>query len=297
MRPAQVDRSREMYKEKSEPNKMNQLLTGQGKTSVILPTLALQYLLRRSRGRVVVVLPEHMMRETGQKLSQTVAPALRFLSEPLHQVEHERFVNPPRPKVIPAVTYMSDTAAKAFLLSEGRNPGKLFAGALVIMDEFDSLYNPMTSTFNVPVGKELLYQPSKLMDETLKIRESEDEFQEELEEEPEQKQKANKLLMKKMERMSEEMVYNQHYGFSHTNPFSLVTVPYEFANKPSEGSKFSDEDLLYLTTFAALFQIRNEDLAKRSSEWVRRTMLKLLNDQIAPNAILNRFDMTECKIV
>ena len=238
--------------ERAQTFRVRQLLMGRGKTSVILPLLALLCTTQRA---ALVVLPEHMLRETYEGLLVRVAPLLA----------------PTNPLVpLPAVTALTvcdhvqrtlehaghgivvatDTALKAAILSLTKHEDVSSLQSLrrmaMIVDEIDLVYEPLRSTLNFPAGDQAPPMDPALVERLYDaLRDHQTEVHSET---GDARCRAIDRRLTEVLRICARMRYNHKFGFSLASPQQLECIPFSAANTPIEGSSFADPDVVVALT-------------------------------------------------
>ncbi len=221
---------------------LQELLMGLGKTSVILPLLTSQL----SNRKTFIVVPEHMQKESSLNLAMFMEETFLSILPTTRNDPFQNVASILNQDV--GIWIMDDVEFKRIQLNriewercaiEYKDLVETLQNANVIIDEFDSLYNPSTSVLQYPIGDvDLAATGISLSDwiQTLKIIFSKDA-----------KQKNPQL--DKAFHMMKTLKRNEHYGFSVADPTRLTAVPYKYVNTPIEGSSFSYVLLQIILTF------------------------------------------------
>lgn len=135
-----------------------ELLMGRGKTSVIVPLLAfyasslfatdrddnLGYIHERDNSRgCIVVVPNHMVRQTTEVLVRTLIPLGIGITYDLNEIEENNY----------PIVICSGTEYQRLIMDQVNKEKEVFiSDRMVIIDEFDMQYQPNTSEVNLTVG-------------------------------------------------------------------------------------------------------------------------------------------------
>lgn len=220
---------------------VHQAVMGVGKSSTIIPILAMEQM----AANVCIVQPSHLV-------SQAVLNLATILS----------FFNPgdvsigstPNNKKGTSLSISDDAHIKKIHL---QNPELLpYKDSVIILDEFDSMYNPLTSEYNIPEdtvnhpfdeGNFMYEYMSALSGSILEGKEL---------------QGLNPALLSKLKRdieLCDKLVYLCNYGFGS----GITAVPYKYLNTPDLGSEFSDVDVAAITTLLSIkyggFRVQHYD--------------------------------------
>ena len=189
---------------------IHQLMMGKGKSSIITPMLTLMLYNNNidPKGHINIVVPDHLIKQTKETFE-----------------EYMYFFNI-KPNII------SDNDVKLNFLQNKTNPDDIY-----LIDEFDSMYNPIQSNFNIINNKQqitreyinnifnivhnYLFNNSNPIDKMTPI-----EYKYSIEEE----------IMSVL--MSKNYIKNITYGMSNTNKYRYV-IPYLRQDSPYEKSTFS----------------------------------------------------------
>jgi hypothetical protein len=216
---------------------VNQLIMGMGKTAVITPCLILQFLYCFKDdfyNKIILCLPESLKLQTEQLLNNF------------------NILNILNPKLI----ILSDNELKLNLLHDYN----YIENNILIIDEFDTLYNPLSSNLNIPILKEKI---TKSQLNEIIIREYVDLIVNEIDRNnynPTQKlnikliknteihNKLNDILIKCI-----NMTYNLNYGLTkEENKDFYKAKPYSAAYSPIEESDYSEIDFILILTIMSL---------------------------------------------
>ena len=233
---------------------LQELLMGLGKTSVIMPLLASQEISYREQ-KTFIVVPKHMHKESYLNLARysedIILPLVESSREHAYKNIHQ-ILDPYIHKWL-----MDDNEFKRMALNklvwknnltyfDNMQLAQILVNTTVIIDEFDSLYNPSTSVLQYPIGEleieatgltrkqwidilRFIFNPTRpIMKQIENVRP--DTFAKGL-------------------NIANDLKLNQHYGFSHDDLARLTVVPYAYVNKPIEASSFSNILLQFLLTF------------------------------------------------
>ncbi len=224
---------------------LEELLMGLGKTSVILPLLSCEI---QSISRQFIVVPQHMQRESGLNLAMYVENRIFPLT---NSTRENPFLNINQLLNERQTTWLiDDLELKRIQLNKlvwahridsliTTQLSSILESSKLIIDEFDSVYNPSTSVLQYPIG-DITIGSTGITIQEWEILLTEIFTNNKLITFP----KITKALL-----MSEKMIQNQHYGFSHIDTSRTTAVPYVYVNKPVEGSSFSDIILHFILTF------------------------------------------------
>ncbi len=225
---------------------VEELLMGLGKTSVILPLLTCEI---QSITRQFIVVPQHMQRESSLNLAMYVENRIFPLT---NSTRENPFLNINQLLNENQTTWLiDDLELKRIQLNKlvwahridsliTTQLSSILESSKLIIDEFDSVYNPSTSVLQYPIGDITIKSTGITIQEWENLLTAIFTDNNKLMKFP----KITKALS-----MSEKMIPNQHYGFSHTDTSRTTAVPYVYVNKPVEGSSFSDIVLHFILTF------------------------------------------------
>ncbi len=278
---------------------LRELLMGLGKTTVILPLLASKLSLVR---KIFVVVPSHMQKESSLNLASNVelfsfplTPSSR--ENPMKNV-HELLNNDFQINII------DDNELKRIQLNRLVWSNKLdiytnneltniLSNSNLIIDEFDSLYNPATSVLQYPIGDLSINATG------INLKEWKDILRYIFKRKVKNEAQTQLLIASKLQNaflISKTLVLNLNYGFSKIDSNRLTAVPYMYVNKPIEGSSFSYILLQFLMTFILHYQLNNNKIYEFHlsgilnffNEWIFRRNVK---DPITIKRILKKLSL------
>ncbi|AYV84305.1 MAG: hypothetical protein Hyperionvirus22_6 [Hyperionvirus sp.] len=138
-----------------------QMLMGEGKTSVIAPLLVIKYLYDNAYDNIILVMPEHLKQQSFNLLLYRYGLILERGAIRLTEIERrgtnlERFI---KKSDVTNIIIIDDTSYKAILLNavESNEMGTIAMGhirdnSICIMDEIDTMMDPLSSDLNYPLG-------------------------------------------------------------------------------------------------------------------------------------------------
>jgi hypothetical protein len=217
-----------------------QLLMGKGKTSVILPILTIFNNLFSIKNNTIICLPQHLVTQTYNDLLKyqvIMSGALIKTNLELYN-KNIAIVNSITLQKIVLKSANVENIEEIYLKRNIKN------NSLLIIDEFDSLYDPLSSELNYPIN-------SFKVGEKNPMTQIFENYMELI---------FGKNIILHSKAMSiykfcSSQVYGLNYGFgtSDTHKDLFIAVPYAAVNKPVNGSYFSDLDItITLTTMAYL---------------------------------------------
>jgi hypothetical protein len=258
---------------------VRQFPMGGGKTTFLIPNLVLNCLLRRDSAGVVVIVPDELVRQTAAAVSRSVGVldqriTFVFGAEVLLAKDVGSFIrtfterdNAPylnrddasRMPMLPChpdrVSIISDKALQTLHLSDVLEGGEFRVRAclkrsLVICDEVDTVVDPLTSELNIPDVRSAVQAPPQLG--TIA-------------------QVYGRMLRGATEEEASDIVnravaekFGKGYGFGTLADTAagrsnvVMAIPYRGANAPSNGARFSSDQLrTALTTAAYVHGIAN----------------------------------------
>ncbi len=247
------------------PIHFDELLMGKGKTTVILPLLALlkQSALSLDHSTTFIVVPVHMMQETASKLAKYV-PLESSLFKLVESTRQNPCKNANQLKFDPLyftgfkhqILLMTDQECKRLhinreytkdFLDDVRPDYALMGQCPLIVDEFDSVYDPSTSILQYPIGDISLAQTgisTKLWNDIAQFMFN--NIQPKFGEGYDKNLIAN--IVQCIDKVRTNFKFHANYGQSKKNPLQLETVPFSHADKPIEGSNFADTLLQIILT-------------------------------------------------
>jgi hypothetical protein len=284
LRTNQVESVKRILKEILDTNagidKINQLLMGSGKTSVIIPLVVLN--LAGLRSFTTVIVPENLMLQTYGNLivlNSILPPSIPLLRVPKTTREKpltSAFYFENLAGTMSTILLISDNELKRTylhkpVLEKIKNSSNLsiFENSnFLIVDEFDSVMDPTSSTMNYPIlpaTHNELGLSSGLLDTILQIcanfvfdkHNSADDnmlFSQKMIEMYIKSLTDNRCFLIAehifivMNSIFTSFVYNREYGASKTNPEQIKATPYARANTPIEDSNFASTDIDVITT-------------------------------------------------
>jgi hypothetical protein len=260
--------------------KVYQMLMGKGKTSVITPLLAIKLSQDKNKESTFFLSSSHLIKQSyddlikyNQIMEQTIIlTPNEILSWKINQYSGVNVYLPKRLFIVSDNTIKSDALVR-MTIKKNVDKGR----SALIIDEFDSLYNPLKTNYNIPVKTITLKESNpfnKVGDENyfnnfLKsiinyYYDSDDfsKFKDNLSEQIEIRS-FDKKLVDALYFCVYDNDYNLTYGFgtkyTHSNLF--YAVPYDAVKKPSPEALFSD--LIYTIIFTILSYLQRNILLKR----------------------------------
>jgi hypothetical protein len=218
--------------DKKNEHKVYQMLMGRGKTSVILPLLTVKY--SQLVKDILILLPTHLVKQTSNDLLN-YSPILRNCEKNIMVAD-------------------SKTIQTKFLEYKKINTDfNKYKNGLIIIDEFDSLYDPLSSELNIPTKEMNIFDGvQKQSDVNNYIDYVIEQFY--------QPNNPSIILQECL-----KLIYNKDYGLpqrnSHQNNF--LAVPYSAVNKPINGSQFSELNInitLTIMSYLHLNALRKVDM-------------------------------------
>jgi hypothetical protein len=244
LRQEQINRYRDMMQDyHNKKRSIYQFMMGKGKSSIITPLL--YYNLTRYGEKVYIVVPSHLVK-------QTISTYYSF----------SMFMNN-----MPEIITDSDLKLK-FLKNE------YDMNAIYLFDEFDSMYNPLQSNFNIimdmmpsfdekkvntiftiaydyiTTNKHPIFNKYSMGDDIISIL-------------------SNKSFIR-----------NVSYGMSDMNKNMRVVIPYSRQDSPAEGSSFSSYMITILLTIKYFYNDNNFKIYNEDIDNILHTNKKLLKQII-----------------
>ena len=280
-----------------------QLLMGRGKTSVILPLIALKYILNDyDISNSIICLPSHLVSQTYEEIRDKYSFMLnKYPIFKFSDVKRGKFINFEffdninksnniyNYKKIIIVDCNSLKTLKLNYVEDNKLNNKILNvikdRSLIIFDEFDSLYNPLNSDLNFPIGENknidniikksiiefyidlIIFIESNNLSKVdvttlnsfkstynkyekninLLLRNKDDYIQ---------VKNDDKIINLKILKLYEilkdclNLIYNKDYGFPNKISHSDLrfAVPYSHVDNPIKNSKFSDIDINFFMT-------------------------------------------------
>ena len=283
--------------EKKQQYNIYQLLMGRGKTSVILPLIVLRYALNNINpiDDIIVCLPSHLVNDVYKDVKKQFSiilnkyQILKFnelrrkdldkIDVTLHRHTYKNIY------LVKKIIIAECNSLKSLKLNFIEYPNKfrnkieienqIKKKSLIIFDEFDSLFNPLSSDLNFPTGekKELssIFN-SEIIDKYIdhiftKIDNSQQSSQQENEEINFRDKKIYEIVD-----LCFNLIFRKDYGFpmkikedneivdSHDN--YDFAVPYSYVNNPVKNSQFSNIDISLVLTILTYLksEIRDYDI-------------------------------------
>jgi hypothetical protein len=258
LRQEQIDKVREIMDDyKTKTRRVHQFMMAKGKSSVITPILAYTFISMMKK--VYIIVPEHLIKQTHKTY-----------------IDYEEFFG-----IKPNI--MSDATLKQmFLENKYDNTG------IYLFDEFDSMYNPLQSNFNIIMNKRNIDKSQVEM--VFKIVHA-------------YLSRNHKVLATRYSMLEDiyniltnkSFIKNISYGLSvRDKTSSRVCIPYSRQDSPSEGSSFSsymitlvltimyfyNKDGTYLLTCDDIFYLSrlNKELFNEILDSINIEEIRGLND-------------------
>ncbi len=231
LRQEQLNRYRDMLNNyKTNQRTINQFMMGKGKSSIITPLL--YYNLTNMKEKVYIIVPHHLKKQT----LATYNDFALYLNN------------------VPTV-YSDDEIKLQFLKQEYDING------VYLIDEFDSMYNPLQSNFNIIINTKDTMDSSKIGKIFTKVYlylRSKSIF-------PYEKYSLEEDVYNIL--LNDKFIKNVNFGMSKLNKSLRACIPYVRQDSPSEGSSFSSPIITLVLTIKYFydnqnFTIYNEDLDK-----------------------------------
>jgi hypothetical protein len=240
--------------------KINQLLMGKGKTSVIVPLLTLYNLLIKDNiQNIYLITKNELIEQSFNDMVEKYSILINFakIIKEKKGKEIEMFENQNTNNK--NIFIINDSSYKRYILNKyDRN--KSFMGlnsydlkketTFFIIDEFDSIYEPLASDFNLPSDKKKISEIISLDEiNNIILHIINDMIGKSNSSNQEIKIKINqtdicKMIINNYESTKNTVLYNKDYGFpfegSHNKELENYAVPYQYAFSPIKGSTFSD---------------------------------------------------------
>lgn len=260
-----------------------QLLMGSGKTSVIIPLLCLSVVSLPKVRYSVIILPKHLVDQTFQNLNSYTS----ILNSNITKLTSLRRINGLDDEDVTTETDLLDLAFNSNISSTiimdaesyqvlklniievpTIGPAKRFSKiladidfkikneAVLIIDEFDSLNNPLSNEVNFSKNTKTLEEypiispnvVERTVDYILGLpidRKSGEIFNE-------REERCWKSILQRITSLKTK-IYNKDYGFPSTTSHEqqLFAVPYRAVNSPINGTEFSDIDIKIILTIAS----------------------------------------------
>lgn len=315
---------------KKIPYSIYQLLMGRGKTSVIMPLILFNYYLNSNLTNILLISPEHLVKQSFDDILSKFYKILSGgIFRTLIANRHQKMIgggdlNNTLPtqskeessteknteetsnkKIIAShkrVFIMSDTTLKIIKLNEIESGIKeifrsfvideIKNNSLMIMDEVDNMYNPITSNLNFPfppkekfnINEEVLqyfidfiyyvigmnkYQVRRYsideINELYKLFSKENDLLEISVDDIKSKKisESSKALFKTISTCF-SLLYRKDYGFPHpeTHTNMYIAVPYKSQDAPIKNSEYSDADITIILTILTFMysDLREQDV-------------------------------------
>jgi deoxycytidine triphosphate deaminase len=152
--------------------KIYEILMGRGKTTIIIPSLIYIYMQNKKFTNILSCLPTHLINQSYKILS-TLIPYFThgyLIKTTINRTDNSyKDLNKQINLNVNKIIILNDTSIKSFILCNKENKEnktndllKINDKTLLIMDEFDSLLNPLKSDLNFPIGKDIYSFPFSL---------------------------------------------------------------------------------------------------------------------------------------
>lgn len=343
---------------KKIPYSIYQLLMGRGKTSVIMPLILFNYYLNSELTNILLISPEHLVKQSfddilskfykilsggifmtlnANRHRRMIGGGLELGNIPIHRSDDSSIKNNKKETVsYKRIFIISDTVLKIIKLNEiesGINQifrsftiDQIKNNSLMIMDEIDNIYNPITSNLNFP------YPPKKkfnINENTLQYftdfvyyvikknnykarRYSTNEINDLYESFPKEKDLLklsttnikNKKLVESSKALFKtintcfSLLYKKDYGFPHpeTHTNMYIAVPYKAQDTPIKNSEYSEADITIILTILTFMysDLREQDIINIINS--AKNKIKLLNN-VVENIFLEKIVSRELQIL
>jgi hypothetical protein len=150
-----------------------QVLMGRGKTSVITPLLTFNNILKFNN--VILVMPKHLVKQSFDYYSRIFSPILYNInlfnvSISRDTIGYDRYINGERNIIIIDDTSFKSLRINTILNSNESFISRIIDNSFIIMDEIDTMINPLTSELNYPLNeKESISNNIFLFEFTVKL--------------------------------------------------------------------------------------------------------------------------------
>jgi len=282
---------------RTDPNatrEVHEIIMGAGKSAVLVPYIVFYFTLFTNTKNILLIQPSHLKEACASILMRVVMPwfsgpnvnIVRLVSA-LHCktcMEESTFWLANSFKLCNIIVASDIDWKKQYLqcrLMGIWNRIDSTNSMIVVMDEYDSMYTPSTSEFNLSLEKTehiigkitnnidrwrdwysdtlcgLVYGDPNVSAYISDVLDSTQQLH----------QRHFKKLKNDYRSLKHSMQLNRHYGWGSDG--SPLAVPYIAVNTPAKGSLFSDTDIRLLLT-AMIFQtfgIREIDLEKLKDDW------------------------------
>jgi hypothetical protein len=265
----------------NETRAVHEIIMGAGKSAVLVPYVVLYFSLFTTIHNIVLIQPTHLREACATILSRIVMPWFGTLPIPIRLTSAlhctscmEKFwLKEGRARNI--IVASDIEWKKLYLHCRLLGNWNLVGSMIAVMDEYDSMYKPSTSEFNLSLNKELhllskFSQSSpenweKWYNETLRGIVFKDRNTTPFNTNENNRRHYEKLV-KDAKTLEQSMQLKRHYGWNGSSP---VVVPYIAVNTPAAGAQFSDTDTRLLLTVMAfhLTGLREIDVTKLKAEW------------------------------
>ncbi len=247
-------------------DKAYQLLMGRGKTNLITPIMILNkiYNLQNNHtcNKYSIILPESLVNQSYKSF----IPYIKYLNNVTLQVFDNTYelVQESKKRASDYITnfseenkikIISDTYIKTFVLLNIDKSSKFFKNNFIIMDEIDSMIDPLKSNLNIINGTpSVLENITTIFDIYWNFYTSDNQKQKEIIRSLESENNVSKVIYKSIQFIkSKNYNGNNGYGFGdytyfknlpiHKNFNHFICVPYLNNHDPINSSKFTDIEL------------------------------------------------------
>ena len=304
--------------------KIFEMLMGRGKTSVISPLLTFHYLFEPGNiKQILLTMPKTLIEQSNNyfvkyaKILEHIQYGICDNDRNDTQVEKCIDIDPKSKKLL----LLEGKSLQAFLLNcvENNKTNVKLNNSLIIMDEIDTLMNPLASELNYPVGdkvkptyfdeishlildiiinnitEEIIIsnadKRTAYVDKLLKTYTPYFSFKNEWEYFIQDQSAKNGIrynlvfLFRKIKQILIDvygMLYRKEYGIAEPNPkiqTKLIAIPFSATDQPVYGSEFSDP---YFTLVLTVLSYRYRGLTKEN-------IIQLIDEYYIPNMTVELF--------
>lgn len=302
------------------PYKVQHMLMGKGKTSVILPLLLIYFSIKRNDlDKIIIVLPSYLIKQTYDDIILNYMNILGKVK--LIQITMDKYSATENKSMLfetnrefKTIIVTTNHVLQNLILDTKISPtvdmecsflmDSITNRSLIIFDEFDSLYDPLTSELNMPIEKKSLINNvgDDIFSSEIIVNIVRQSIQDKYGEYSTIKL-TDSLVEKELFNVyskCKQMIYNKDFGF-HQKPSEgynkYLILPYSAVNSPVVGSSFSDVDintLLTIISYTNLPKFRECDLLLFSEFLIKRVTDEI---EILGNSIIYSEYFTELELV
>ncbi len=250
LRQEQIDKVREILNDyKTKTRRVHQFMMAKGKSSVITPILAYTFISMKKN--VYIIVPEHLIKQTQ-----------------ITYIDYSQLfgVNP---------NIMSDATLKQLFLEN-----KYDKQGIYLFDEFDSMYNPLQSNFNI-INNTPEQIDMKLVDMIYDITIKSITSDKPLNDKQYSLEKDIFDIVK-----SQQHIKNVTYGMSVINGTkNRICIPFNRQDSPNEGSNFSSYILSLVLTIMYYYNDENFIIDENDIIYIDSINKRLINKILAERNI------------